>query len=64
MSDSICDFAIKTTKVMAAAEIDSLFSTPMPIFLEIPSRIQSIDQNELTEIAHEMINVTEHFAAV
>ena len=49
---------------MAAAEIDSLFSTPMPIFLEIPSRIQSIDQNELTEIAHEMINVTEHFAAV
>ena len=49
---------------MAAAEIDSLFSTPMPIFLEIPSRSQSTDQNDFTEIAHEMINVTEHFAAV
>ena len=49
---------------MAAAEIDSLFSTPMPIFLEIPSRIQSTDQNHFTEIAHEMINFTEHFGAV
>ena len=49
---------------MAVAGIDSLFSTPMPIFLEIPSRIQSTDQNDFTEIAHEMINVTEHFAAV
>ena len=49
---------------MAAAEIDSLFSTPMPIFLEIPSRIQSTDQNHFTELAHEMINFPEHFAAV
>ena len=34
----------------------------MPSYLETPSRIQSADQNELTEIAYEMINVTEHFA--
>ena len=34
----------------------------MPSFLETPPRIQSADQNELTEIAYEMINVTEHFA--
>ena len=34
----------------------------MPSFLETPSRIQSADQNELTEIAYdEMINVMEHF---
>ena len=33
----------------------------MPSFLEIPPRIQSADQNELTEIAYEMINVMEHF---
>ena len=26
------------------------------------NRIQSADQNEFTEIAYEMINVTEHFA--
>ena len=41
--------------------MESLFSTPMPSFLETPSRIQSADQNELTEIAYEMINVMEHF---
>ena len=41
--------------------MESLFSTPMPSFLDIPLRIQSADQNELTEIAYEMINVTEHF---
>ena len=33
----------------------------MPSFLETPLRIQSPDQNELTEIAYEMIIVTEHF---
>ena len=46
---------------MAVVEMESLFSTPMPSFLETPSRIQSADQNELTEIAYEMINVMEHF---
>ena len=50
-------FAIKATKVMEAVEMESLVSTPMPSFLETPSRIQSADQN-----AYEMINVTEHFA--
>ena len=54
-------FAIKTTKVLAVVEMESLFSTPMPSFLETPSRIQSADQNELTEIPYEMINVMEHF---
>ena len=34
----------------------------MSSFLEEPSRIQSADQNELTEMAYKMINVTEHFA--
>ena len=33
----------------------------MPPFIETPSRIQSADQKELTEIACEMINVMEHF---
>ena len=47
---------------MAVVEMESLFSTPMSSFLETQSRIQSADQNELTEIAYEMINVTEHFA--
>ena len=41
--------------------MDSLFSTPMLSFLDIPSRIQSAEQNELTESAYEMIYVTEHF---
>ena len=54
-------FVIKTTKVMAVVEMESLFSTPMPSFLETPSIIQSVDQKELTEIAYEMINVMEHF---
>ena len=54
-------FAIKTTKVKAVVEMESWFSTPMPSFLETPSRIQSTDQNKLSEIAYEMINVTEHF---
>ena len=48
---------------MAAVEIESFFSTPMPSFLETPLRIQSADQNELTEIACGMINVMEHFVA-
>ena len=34
----------------------------MPSFLETPSRIQSAEQKELTEIAYKMINVTEYFA--
>ena len=46
---------------MAVVEMELLFSTPMPSFLETPSRIQSADQNELTEIAYEMIIVLEHF---
>ena len=58
---SICDFAIKTTKVMAVVAIDLLFSIPMPSFLETISRIQSADQNKLTEFAYKIINVTEHF---
>ena len=44
-------------RVRTVFEMDSLFSTPMLSFL----RIQSADQNELTEIAYKMINVTEHF---
>ena len=47
---------------MAAVEIESLISTPMPSLMETPSRIQSADQNELTEIAYGMIDGTEHFA--
>ena len=33
----------------------------MPSFLETRLKIQSADQNELTEIAYEMINVVENF---
>ena len=54
-------FAMKTTKVVAVVEMESLFSTRIPSFLETPSRIQSADQNKLTKIAYEMINVMEHF---
>ena len=39
----------------------AVFSTPMPSFSETPSRIQSADLNELTEIACEMINVMDDF---
>ena len=46
---------------MPVVEMESLFSTTMPSFLETPSRIQSADQNELTEIVSEMINVMEDF---
>ena len=46
---------------MAVAEMESLFSTPVPSFLETPPRIQSADQNELTKIASEIINVMEDF---
>ena len=46
---------------MVVVEMESLFSTPMPSFLETPPRIQSVDQKELTKIAYEMINVMEHF---
>ena len=45
---------------MAVVEIKSLFSLPILSFLEKPSRIQSADQNEFTEIAYEMVR--EHFA--
>ena len=34
----------------------------MPSFLETPQRIQPSNQKDLTEIAYEIINVTEHFA--
>ena len=47
---------------MAAIEMESLFSTPIPSFLEGSSRIQSTDQKELIKFAYEMINVTKHFA--
>ena len=40
--------------------MQSSFSTPTPSFLETPSSIQSADKNELTEMAYEMINVTNH----
>ena len=33
----------------------------MPSFLETRLKIQSADQNELTEIPYEMINVVENF---
>ena len=46
---------------MAVVEMKSLFSTPMPSFLETPPRIQSVDQNKLTEWAYEMINSMEPF---
>ena len=46
---------------MAVVEMESLFSTPMPPFLEKPSRIQSADLNELTENTYEMMNIMEHF---
>ena len=46
---------------MAVVEMKSMFSTPMPSFLETPPRIQSVDQNELTEWAYEMINSMEPF---
>ena len=46
---------------MAVVEIELLFSTPIPPFIETPSRIQSADQNKRTGIAYEMINVMEHF---
>ena len=46
---------------MAEVGVESVFSTPMPSFLETPSRIQSANQNKLTKIAYEMINVMGHF---
>ena len=39
----------------------AVFSTPMPSFSETPSRTQSADLNELTEIAGEVINVMDDF---
>ena len=41
--------------------MESLFSTSMSSFLETSSRIQSANQNELTKIVYEIINVMEHF---
>ena len=46
---------------MAVVEIELLFSTPIPPFIETQSRIQSADQSKLTGIAYKMINVMEHF---
>ena len=46
---------------MAVVEKESLFSTPMPSFLETPQRIQSADLNKLIQIAYEMISVMEYF---
>ena len=46
---------------MTVVEMESLFSKPMPSFLETSSRIQSTDQNQLTEVTYEIINVMEHF---
>ena len=54
-------FEIKTTKVTAVFEMESLFSTPMSSFLETPPSIQSANQNEFTEITYKMINVMELF---
>ena len=45
---------------MAIVQIESLFFSPMLSFLEKPSRIQSADQNEFTQIPYKM--VMEHFA--
>ena len=36
---------------MEVVQMESLFSTPMPSFLETPPRIKSADQNKLAEIA-------------
>ena len=47
---------------MAVVEMESLFSMSLQSFLETPSRIQSVDQNKVTEITYEMINVLEHIA--
>ena len=41
--------------------MESVFSTPMPSFLETPPRIQSANQNQLTKIVYKMINIMEHF---
>ena len=46
---------------MAVVEMESVFSTPMPSFLETPPRIQSANQNQLTKIVYKMINIMEHF---
>ena len=35
-SKSICDFTVKTTKVIAVVETESLFPTPMPSLLKTP----------------------------
>ena len=54
-------FEIEATGVMAVVEMESVFSTPMPSFLETPPRIQSADQNQLTQIVYKIINIMEHF---
>ena len=46
---------------MAVVEMELLFSMLILSFLETPLKIQSADQNEFTEIAYEMITVTEYF---
>ena len=54
-------FEIEATGVMAVVEMESVFSIPMPSFLETPPRIQSADQNQLTQIVYKIINIMEHF---
>ena len=49
---------------MAVVKMESLFSTSIPSFVEKSSRIQSAEQNGLTKITYEMINVTDQFATV
>ena len=46
---------------MAVVEMESVFSTPMPSFLETPPRNHSSNQNQLTKIVYKMINIMEHF---
>ena len=47
LADLSVNFAIKTTKVMAIVEMESLLSMPMPSFLEKPSKNKSADQTNL-----------------
>ena len=54
-------FEIKAAEVMAVVEMESVFSTPMPSFLETPPRNHSSNQNQLTKIVYKMINIMEHF---
>ena len=48
---------------MVVVKMELLFPTSIPSFLK-SSRIQSAEQNGLTEITYKMINVANHFATV